>query len=71
MRLLSWNVNGVRAVAKKGFLDWFSSEKPDQEKNVSPLEPKSVPSRSRDDNAGSPGWELTETECRQIIELVV
>jgi len=22
-RLVSWNVNGLRAVAKKGFLDWF------------------------------------------------
>lgn len=23
MRLYSWNVNGIRAVLKKGFLDWF------------------------------------------------
>jgi exodeoxyribonuclease-3 len=29
MRILSWNVNGIRAVYKKGFLDWFLSEKPD------------------------------------------
>ena len=29
MRLISWNVNGIRAVHKKGFLDWFESEKPD------------------------------------------
>ncbi len=29
MRLFSWNVNGVRAVSKKGFLDWFSLESPD------------------------------------------
>jgi len=29
LRLLSWNVNGIRAVHKKGFLDWFKKENPD------------------------------------------
>lgn len=29
MRLLSWNVNGIRAVLKKGFLEWFLREQPD------------------------------------------
>lgn len=29
MRLLSWNVNGFRAVHKKGFADWFHKDKPD------------------------------------------
>ena len=29
MRLLSWNVNGIRAVDKKGFFDWFKIEKPE------------------------------------------
>ena len=29
MKLLSWNVNGIRAVYKKGFLDWLSKEDPD------------------------------------------
>ena len=28
-RILSWNVNGIRAAYKKGFLDWFLSENPD------------------------------------------
>ncbi|MBN2104091.1 exodeoxyribonuclease III [bacterium] len=28
-RLLSWNVNGLRAVLKKGFLEWFQQESPD------------------------------------------
>ena len=28
-KILSWNVNGLRAAYKKGFLDWFNSEKPD------------------------------------------
>ena len=28
-KILSWNVNGIRALAKKGFLDWLSGESPD------------------------------------------
>lgn len=29
IRIISWNVNGIRAVHKKGFLDWLNVEKPD------------------------------------------
>jgi len=29
MKLISWNVNGLRAVLKKNFLDYLGSEKPD------------------------------------------
>ncbi len=29
MRLISWNVNGIRAIQKKGFLEWFVREDPD------------------------------------------
>jgi len=29
MKILSWNVNGIRAIEKKGFLDWLSHESPD------------------------------------------
>lgn len=29
MRIISWNINGIRAATKKGFLDWFHSTKPD------------------------------------------
>ncbi|MBF0594058.1 MAG: exodeoxyribonuclease III [Candidatus Omnitrophica bacterium] len=29
MRMISWNVNGIRAVQKKGFLEWFRKESPD------------------------------------------
>lgn len=29
MRIVSWNVNGLRAVAKKGFTDWLKAEKAD------------------------------------------
>ena len=27
-RLVSWNVNGIRAVEKKGFVDWVNKEQP-------------------------------------------
>lgn len=27
--IISWNVNGLRAIAKKGFLDWLHKESPD------------------------------------------
>jgi exodeoxyribonuclease-3 len=29
MRVLSWNVNGIRAAERKGFLAWLEQEKPD------------------------------------------
>jgi exodeoxyribonuclease-3 len=29
MKIISWNVNGIRAIAKKGFMDWVSTAKPD------------------------------------------
>jgi len=29
MKIISWNVNGIRAVAKKGFKKWLDEEKPD------------------------------------------
>ena len=40
MKLLSWNVNGLRAVHRSGFLDWFEAEDADivclQETRASP-----------------------------------
>jgi exodeoxyribonuclease-3 len=29
MRILSWNVNGIRAVEKRGFVSWFRSDSPE------------------------------------------
>ena len=29
MRIISWNVNGIRAADKKGLYDWFKKESPD------------------------------------------
>lgn len=40
MKLLCWNVNGIRAIARKGFLEWLEHEQPDilclQETKASP-----------------------------------
>jgi len=29
MKIISWNVNGIRAVLNKGFFNWFKAESPD------------------------------------------
>ena len=29
MKILSWNVNGIRAAVRKGFMEWFCSTTPD------------------------------------------
>lgn len=29
MRLISWNINGIRAISKKGFFEWVHKESPD------------------------------------------
>ena len=29
LKLISWNINGIRAIAKRGFYDWLSEENPD------------------------------------------
>lgn len=29
MKLIGWNVNGIRAIEKKGFFDWMQKESPD------------------------------------------
>jgi exodeoxyribonuclease III len=40
IKLLSWNVNGIRAAYKKGFAEWLLTESPDilcvQETKVQP-----------------------------------
>lgn len=48
MKILSWNVNGLRAVARKGFLQWLGHERPDilclqeTKAHVDQLEPELV-----------------------------
>ena len=49
MQIFSWNVNGIRAILKKGFLDWVEKESPDiicvQETKASPeqIDSRSLP----------------------------
>ena len=49
MRIISWNVNGLRAVHKRGDLNWILKEKPDivclQEVKA---EPEQLPEEIRD-----------------------
>lgn len=53
MRILSWNVNGIRAVEKRGFLSWLAEEAPDvlclQETKAQPeqLSPELISPRNR------------------------
>jgi exodeoxyribonuclease-3 len=51
MRLYSWNVNGIRAVLKKGFLDWLDEARPDilclQETRATPDQVDTEPLEAR------------------------
>ncbi|GHU80506.1 exodeoxyribonuclease III [Spirochaetia bacterium] len=57
MKILSWNVNGIRAVEKKGFVQWVHSESPDmlciQETKAGP-EQLSAELRAPQDRDGRP-----------------
>jgi exodeoxyribonuclease-3 len=51
MKLISWNVNGIRAILKKGFIEWLTTESPDilclqetkADLNAVPAELKNIP----------------------------
>lgn len=53
MKIISWNVNGIRAAARKGFLDWLTAEKPDI---VCVQETKAHPDQLDDDLLSPPGY---------------
>lgn len=54
LTLYSWNVNGLRAVYKKGFLDWLAAAQPDI---LGVQETKSRPDQLSDDLRQPPGYE--------------
>ncbi len=53
LRFLSWNVNGVRAVHKKGFADWLKKESPDV---LCLQETKAQPDQLTPDILNPPGY---------------
>ena len=54
MRILSWNVNGIRAAYKKGFLDWLKEENPEI---LCIQETKAHPDQLTDDLRNPEGYE--------------
>ena len=54
MRILSWNVNGIRAAYKKGILDWLKKENPDI---LCIQETKAHPDQLTDDLRNPKGYE--------------
>ena len=53
LRIISWNVNGIRAVTKKGFLDWLAAESPDV---LCPQETKAQPDQLSEDLTQPDGY---------------
>lgn len=54
MKLYSWNVNGIRAVQKKGFVDWVLQESPDV---LCLQETKAGPEQLADELINIPGYQ--------------
>ncbi len=61
MKIYSWNVNGLRAIHKKGFLDWLKKESPDilclQETKS---HPDQLPAQLRDPDGYTSCWSSAE-----------
>lgn len=61
LKLYSWNVNGIRAVYKKGFLDWLAATQPDI---IGLQETKANPDQLAEELRNPPGyhayWSTTE-----------
>jgi exodeoxyribonuclease-3 len=54
LKLCSWNVNGIRAAQKKGFLDWLDATQPDM---VAIQETKAHPDQLDDALKSPPGYQ--------------
>lgn len=61
MKLVSWNVNGIRAAHRKGFLDWLHAEAPDvltvQETKA---HPEQLPAKLRQPDGYHSWWASAE-----------
>ena len=62
LKLYSWNVNGLRAVAKKGFLDWLGAAQPDI---LGVQETRSSPDQLPHDLRQPPGYESYWASARR------
>jgi len=64
MNIISWNVNGLRAVMKKGFVDFLKKDKPDilciQETKLS--EESQIPAKLKEPNGYHSYWSLASTK---------
>jgi len=55
LRFISWNVNGIRAVERKGFFDWFQQESPDM---LCLQEVKALPEQFPPHLKNTPGYHI-------------
>jgi exodeoxyribonuclease III len=53
MKIISWNVNGIRSAEKKGFLDWLAKEPPDV---LCVQETKALPEQLTEPLRSPPGY---------------
>lgn len=62
MKIVSWNINGIKAAINKGFLDWLATAKPDvvclQETKAAP---ENIPAEARN----IPGYETFWHPCER------
>lgn len=61
-RLASWNVNGIRACHKNGFMDWLEASKMDA---VGLQEVRAEEHQIPEDLAGHKGWEKAWFSCQR------
>ena len=62
MKVISWNVNGLRSVAKKGFLTWLEGCDADV---VALQETRALREQLPEEICAPPGWELTLTAAER------
>ncbi|MCO6466595.1 MAG: exodeoxyribonuclease III [Bradyrhizobiaceae bacterium] len=62
MKIVSWNINGIKAALNKGFLDWLHSAKPDV---VCLQETKAAPENIPDAARNIPGYETFWHPCER------
>lgn len=61
LKIYSWNVNGIRAVSKKGFHDWFKSTDADV---ICLQETKASPEQLSEELTAIPGYESFFSSCK-------